>query len=122
MARDPVYARLGATATRLVSRFDQYGVDVLVEVVTQPTNPIDPPIVTTTPRAIKLVARGVSQSYLSSDPNLKATDVMIIIDGDQWYKPDVQDKITLNGEPKQIVRVDRVPASGDPLLYKFFVR
>lgn len=122
MARDALYVRLGNTATRLISKYDQGGVSAVVETVTQPPNPIDPPVVTKTTVPVKIVARGVSASLVAADPNLVSTDVMLIVDGQQAYKPKIGDKLTLNGESKVVVRVDRVPAAGDPLIYKFFVR
>lgn len=122
MARDALYSRLANTATRLISKYDQGGVDYLVEVVSQPADPFDPPMVTLCPRPIKLVARGVSAALLSADPNLVATDVMIIIDNQQEYKPAISDKLSVNGHAKVVVRVDRIPAAGDPVIYKFFVR
>lgn len=122
MARDALYVRLGKTATRLISKYDQGGVSAVVETVTQPPNPIDPPVVTKTTVPVKIVARGVSASLVAADPNLVSTDVMLIVDGQQAYKPKIGDKLTLNGESKVVVRVDRVPAAGDPLIYKFFVR
>lgn len=122
MARAAIYVRADALASRLVSKYDQGGVFVIQETVTQPPNPIDPPVIVETETAIKLVARGTSQSFLSGDPNLVATDVMILMDSQQWYKPTIEDKIRLNGDVKKVVRVDRIVAAGDPSAYRFFVR
>lgn len=122
MARDALYTRLSNTATRLINKYDQGSVDYMVEVVSQPVDPYDPPVVTLCPRPIKLVARGVSAALLSADPDLVSTDLMIIIDGQQEYKPAIGDKLSVNGNAKVVVRVDRVPAAGDPVIFKFFVR
>ena len=67
------------------------------------------------------MARGISSNILTADPNLVATDVQIIVAAID-YVPAVADHVELNGSVRAVVRVDAIPAGGDPAIYRFFVR
>lgn len=117
-----LYDRFRATATRLVNRFDQEGTQVIVRVVTPNPDPTLPPTVDETINPIPAVARGVTGSIVTADPNIQATDIQLIVDTQTGWVPMTGEWIELNGVTRAIVRVDAIPAAGDPVAYRFFVR
>lgn len=117
-----LYDRFRATATRLVNRFDQEGTQVVIRIVTPNPDPTMPPTVDETINPIPAVARGVKGSIVTADPNIQATDIQLIVDTQTGWVPMTGEWIELNGVTRAIVRVDAIPAAGDPVAYRFFVR
>lgn len=108
-------------APRLLAKFGNGGVDVVLQVVTPTPNPLEPDAVDYVREDVKAVARGVSSSILTADPNLVASDVQVICAAID-YVPAVADVVAINGTDKRVVRVDAIPAAGDPAIYRFFLR
>lgn len=108
-------------APRLLALYGNGGVSTVVRVLTPNVDPLLPPTSATAPAEVNAVARGISSNILTADPNLVATDVQIIVASID-YVPDVADHIELNGLVRAVIRVDAIPAGGDPAIYRFFVR
>ena len=108
-------------APRLLDKFNNGGVATVIRVLTPNADPLLPPASDTTTAEVNAVARGISSNILTADPNLVATDVQIIVAAID-YVPTVAAHIELNGARRAIVRIDSIPAAGDPAIYRFFVR
>ena len=108
-------------APRLMSRFDNDGVDVVIRVITPNPDPLLPPAESATSNHVNAVAFGVSGTILTSDANLVATDLIIRVAAID-YIPVVGAWVDINGDTRAIVRVDAIPAAGDAAFYRFFVR
>lgn len=108
-------------APRLLAKFGNGGVKTVIRVLTPNVDPLLPPSEVATATPVNAVARGVSSSILTADANLVSTDVQIIVAAID-YIPTVGAHIELNGDTRAIVRVDAIPAAGDPAVYRFFVR
>lgn len=117
-----LYDRFRSTATRLVNRFDQEGTQVVLTVVVPNPDPLEPPATIETYQDIPAVARGVSGNIVTADPNVQATDIQVIVDTQTGYVPATGEQILMNGVSRAIVRVDAIPAAGDPVAYRFFIR
>lgn len=109
------------TAPRLLAKFSNGGVKSTIKVVVQPVDPLLPPTVTKTYADIDAYVSGVSSSILSADPNLVASDLQVIAAA-VLYTPDIGGIVSVNSTDKRIVRVDAIPAAGDPAIYRFFLR
>lgn len=116
-----LYDRFRATATRLVNRFDQGGTNALVRVLTPNPDPRLPPVVSSDVAAFPAVVRGVSADIAAMDPNLVATDLQVVTDVVN-YTPSVDDVVRINGTDRKVVRVEPIPAAGDPCAWRFYVR
>lgn len=108
-------------APRLLAKFGNGGVESVVRVLTPNPDPLLPPTETSTATEFNAVARGVSSSILGTDPNLVATDLQVICAAVD-YVPKVGEHVEINGSVRATVRVDAIPAAGDPAVYRFFVR
>lgn len=108
-------------APRLLERFGNGGVKTIIRVLTDNVDPLLPPTSTTTETDVNAVVRGVSANILTADPNLVATDLQVIVAAIS-YIPDVGDHVKINGQTRAVVRVDAIPAAGDPAVYRFFMR
>lgn len=108
-------------APRLLGKFNNGGVATVIRVLTPNADPLLPPSETATATEVNSFARGVSSNILTADPNLVATDVQVIVAAVD-YVPTVAAHIELNGARRAIVRVDAIPAAGEPAIYRFFVR
>ena len=122
MAASPIYSRFKSVASRLITRFDQDGFDVVIEASTPNPDPLYPPTVTTTDQRYRAVARGTSEQLRSSDPQLEDSTITVIIDSDQGYVPNAADHVKIDGKAMAIIRVDPIPAMGPICAYKFYLR
>lgn len=109
------------TAPRLLAKFGNGGVKTVIQVVVQPVDPLLPPTVTPTYTDIDAHVKGVSASILTADPNLVASDLQVISAAIS-YTPAVGDVVKINATDRRVVRVDAIPAAGDPAIYRWFVR
>ncbi len=109
------------TAPRLLAKFGNGGVRTTIQVIVQPVDPLLPPTVTKTYADIDAYVSGVSSRILSADPNLAASDLQVI-SAAVSYTPDVGDIVNVNSQDRRVVRVDSIPAAGDPAVYRFFLR
>lgn len=108
-------------APRLLTRFDNGGVEAVVRAVTPNPDPLLPPVVVDTSAPIKAVARGASAQFVEADPNLVASDLQVIVAATD-YTPVVGGTVEVNGKAMRVIRLDAIPAAGDPAAYRFFVR
>jgi len=114
------YDRMRATATKLLTTYKQGTVEIGRPVVTPGANPWDAPTTATDWTALNAVARGVSQALVDGTQVL-ASDLMILVAVSD-YAYQVSDLIRLDGKQVAIVRVDQIPAAGDPVVIRFIVR
>lgn len=108
-------------APRLLARFGNGGVAAVARVLTPGLTPLDPPTVTATAVAFNCSVRGISANILTADPNLVASDLQAICAAID-HTPTVGEQVEINGSARAIVRVDAIPAAGDPAAYRFFLR
>lgn len=109
------------TAPRLLAKFNNGGVSVVLRTITPNADPLKQPTVSETSAPVNAVARGVAGQYAANDPNLIASDIIIIVAAIDFV-PEVDGMVSVNGEDRRIVRVDPIPAAGMPAAYRFFVR
>jgi len=88
--------------------------------VTPGANPWDAPTTATDWTALNAIARGVSQALVDGTQVL-ASDLMILV-AVADYQYQASDLIRLDGKQVAIVRVDKIPAAGDPVVIRFIVR
>ena len=118
----PLVARFrNSTAKRLLQRFSNGGVQTVLKVTTAPVDPILSPVVTYTRADVLAVVSGVSESMLTSDPNLVVTDLRAIVAAVD-YVPSAGDAVSVNGADRRVLRFDAIPAAGDPAIYIIFLR
>ncbi|MGL5735601.1 MAG: hypothetical protein ACRCYS_12110 [Beijerinckiaceae bacterium] len=108
-------------APRLLARFANGGVQSQTVTVTPNVDPLLPPGEVTVAASFNAAVSGVSGNILTSDPNLVATDLQAICAAVD-YVPIVGGRVTVNGAVRLIVRVDAIPAAGEPAAYRFFLR
>ena len=116
-----LYDRFRATATRLVNRFDQAGTQFIDRVLTPNPDPRLPPAVVEVAEPFPAVVRGVSADIAAMDPNLVATDLQVVTDVVN-YTPSVDDVVRINEVDRKVIRVEPIPAVGDPCAWRFYVR
>ena len=109
------------TAPRLLARFGNGGVSTVVRVRDDDADPLAPPEVTETTAEVNAFAKGISAQMLAADPNLQVTDLRVIVAAVD-YAPKVGDTVEINGTSRLIIRVDAIPAAGDPAVYWFYAR
>lgn len=121
MASELVQRFRSDTAPRLLAKFANGGTQVVVRSLTQPSDPLLPPVATESRSDFKAYAKGVSAQMVAADPNLVATDLMVLCAAID-YQPAVDGVVAVNGLSRRVIRVDAIPAAGDPAIYKFYVR
>lgn len=121
MASELVQRFRNDTAPRLLAKFSNGGTQVVVRSLTQPSDPLSPPVATEVRTDFNAYAKGVSAQMVAADPNLVATDLMLLCAAID-YVPSVDAVVAVNNQPRRIIRVDSIPAAGDPAIYKFYVR
>lgn len=117
-----LYDRFRQTASRLLTRFDQGGTEAVVQAVVANPDPLAPPAVNSTAQPVRAVVRGVSAELVASAPDMALGDLQVLTDALSGYVPVEGAAVLINGHQRAILRVEPVPASGDPVIYKFFVR
>lgn len=109
------------TAPRLLAKFSNGGVSVVLRVVTPNNDPLMPPAVGEVPSGINAYAKGVTAQMMASDPNLIGSDLAIIVAAIN-YSPVVGDMVDINGKRMTIIKTEAIPASGDPACYWVYAR
>lgn len=118
-----IYERFrNVTAPRLLARFDQGGLETTIQTVVPNPDPTQPPAIITSQRPVRAVVRGVKAELVASIPDLQLTDLQAITDADSGFVPVVGHHVLINGQTRAILRVEAVPAAGNPVIYKFLVR
>ncbi len=115
-----LYERMRAVSERLIDRFDQGGTAAVLTVVVPNPDPLLPPAVQSQQQQFKAVARGVTQRMIDATPNVSAGDIQVITD--YRFTPQEGKRVLLNGINRLIVSIEPIPASGDPVAWRFYVR
>ena len=110
------YGDMQATATELLTEFSQGVINYAPKVAG--ANEWDGDTYGT-PIVLKATARGVSARYATD--LIKSSDIMITA-AVFSVEPDMQGKITIDGKPRQIVQITRIPEAGTALAWRIFVR
>lgn len=116
------YARMQATASRLLDRFNQ-GVIVLAKPgsTTPPAQPWEPPIVVSPASyTLKATAKGVSKEFVNGTTIL-ATDIEITAAA-FGADPAPADALTIDGKAVTVVQIMRLPAAGVLVAWTIIVR
>ena len=116
------YARMQATATRLLERFNQ-GEIILTKPgsTTPPAQPWEPPIVVAPASfTLKATAKGVSKEF-SNGTTILATDIEITA-AEFGAEPDPADGLTVDSKAVTVLKIIRLPAAGTLVAWKFIVR
>lgn len=109
------------TAPRLLAKFANGGTQIVVRTLSPPSDPLAPPVSVESRSDFNAYAKGVSAQMVAADPNLVATDLMILCAAID-YQPRVDGVVAVNSAARRVIRVDAIPAAGDPAIYKFYVR
>ena len=108
-------------APRLLEKFGNGGVRTVIRVLTGNVDPLLPPTETLTPTSVNAFVSGVSSSIITGDANLVASDLLVRVAAID-YTPEVGAIVEINGANRAVIRVDAIPAAGDPAIYRFFLR
>ena len=108
-------------APRLLARFENGGVESQTVTVTPNVDPLLPSSESVVSAPFNAVVRGVSGKFIADDPNLVASDLQAICAAVD-YVPVNGARVLVNDVARLIVRVDAIPAAGDPAAYRFFLR
>lgn len=121
MASELVQRFRNDVAPRLLDKFSNGGVSTVVEVVTPNPDPLMPPSIASTSTEFNASVRGVSSQFVAADPNLVVGDLQAICAAVD-YVPAVGAAVRINSKDMRVIRVDPIPAAGDPAVYRFFLR
>jgi len=114
------YGDLKATADRLLVQYKQGTVEIGRTVSTPGAQAWGAPTLTTTYTEINAVVRGVSSKFVDGVMVL-ATDLQMVASiGD--YDPQPGDKIRIDGANVTMIRMDKIPAAGTTVAWRFIVR
>lgn len=114
------YAKMQATASRLLTRFNQ-GAIVLTKTFTAPgSDPWTPGASTPTPYTLQATAKGVSEEFV--DGTLIVSTDLEITAAAFGADPDPADVLTIDGKPVTVLKIMRIPAAGVLVCWKFIAR
>jgi len=114
------YAKMQATASRLLKQFAQGTVEIRTPVVSQTLTVYDAPSIGGAWAALDAVVRGVTAEY-ADGTNILRSDLMIVANADA-YDPTMGDQIRLDGKIVQVLRIMPIPAIGETVAYRIIVR
>lgn len=114
------YSDLRNVASGLLQEFNQGTVEIGRPVTVEGPEEWSPPVTTIQWTRINAVARGVSQKYIDG-VNILATDLQITADMGA-YSPQAGDRIRVDGQEVSVLRFDRIPAAGEVVATRVFVR
>lgn len=115
-----VYDRLRGASERLLDRFAQDGVYASVRAVVPNPDPLLPPAVMDSQESIKAVVRGITADMRASVPDLAAGDLQVITD--YRFTPREGQRVLIADHERVILAVEPIPAAGDPVAWRFYVR
>jgi hypothetical protein len=113
------YARLQGTASALLTKFNQVSIKHWRDGVNTGT-PFNPVVGEPTMVDLKAVAKGVEAQYIQ-ESYITSSDIQITAAVFE-KTPTTADKIDINGNLHEIIRVDRIPASGTVIAWRIFCR
>jgi hypothetical protein len=116
------YARMTATASRLLERFAQGTVTLTRSVPGEPDpdTPWIPGEPTTTTYTLNATVKGVSDKYVDGTTIL-ATDLEVTCAVFET-EPLPSDELSIDGQTVTVVKTMTIPAAGNPVAHKFIVR
>ena len=114
-----LYADMQAMADSMLSEFSQGTIEIGTTSSAAGATPLDAPTVTTTWKTYNGVARGVSSQFVDNLTVL-GTDLMAILQADATAA--VGNLARIDGEIRNIVRVDNIPAAGIAVAKRVFIR
>ena len=114
------YSDLRNVASGLLAEFSQGTVEIGRPATVEGVNEWDPPTTSIQWTRINAVARGVSQKYIDG-VNILATDLQITADMGA-YSPQAGDRIRVDGQEVSVLRFERIPAAGEVVATRVFVR
>lgn len=112
------YARMAATAKRLLTEFNQGSLSAVEVTTTAGAGPFDPPSEAAVSTQRQGVARGVSSQFVDG-VNILSTDLQLMLEATDI---DVGSRVTVDGKPVTVLRVDSIPPSGVTVVTRVFVR
>lgn len=110
------YADLELTATELLNEFNQGEVNYIPLIPAANDWEDD---ARGAPVSLKGIARGPSFKYLSD--LITQSDIQLTI-ATFGQAPTKDGIITIDGTEKQIIEIEQVPAAGDPVMWRIFVK
>jgi hypothetical protein len=113
------YKRMQATASKLLAKFNQGSIEYVQLEQQSGANPWDPVQSNPVVYPVDATATGVDQRYLTdlitqSDIQLNVAVFDVMPNKDGLFK--------LDGVEKQIIEIQKVPATGTTVSYKIFVK
>jgi hypothetical protein len=119
MSEDQLYTRGRATASRLLNKFKQG--TVVYTHPGEPTGPINAPVPgVPVPYTLNAVSSGVAAKYVMPG-YIEASDIMVTTAVFE-RAPTLEGTLTIDGVVKQMISIQPVPASGEPLTWRIFVK
>jgi hypothetical protein len=115
-----LYTDLRNVASGLLREFSQGVVEIGKPVTVPGANEWTPPTTTIQWTRVNAVARGVSQKYVDG-VSIVATDLQLTVDMGA-YDPAAGDRIRIDGKQVSVLRFDRIPAAGEVVAWRVFVR
>lgn len=113
------YGKMQATAQRLMDRFSQGTVYHVRD--GEPTGPINNPVPGVPVKTlVNATVRGVEVQYIQ-EGFVTGSDLQMTVPAFE-YSPVTSDRFEINGSEHQIIRVDRIPASGVVVAYRVFLK
>jgi hypothetical protein len=112
-----IYGKLTGTAAKLLDKFSQGVVEIGTTATIPGANPWDAPGVVTSWQEVDATVSGVSAKYVDG-VNIVASDRQVLFQG----AVDVGDLMRIDGIAVAVLRIDNIPAAGDPVVTRAFVR
>lgn len=85
------------------------------------SDPLKPPVVNKVETPIPAVVRGVTAAMVAADPNLLSTDLQVIM-GPQGESVIGASSLSVNGQDRRVISIERIPASGTVCAVRAVVR
>jgi hypothetical protein len=112
-----LYTKLTGTTANLLGKFRQGTVEIGSTVSVPGANPWDAPTVSTSWQEVDAIARGVSAKYVDG-VKIVSSDRQVTMQGNVG----VGGLMRIDGVAVAVLRVDYIPAAGDPVATRVFVR
>lgn len=116
------YTKMQGIASDLLTRFNQ-GEIILLRVTPGAGPANNPGPATEAPTTLKATARPAKGSVLLAPGTLiKLGDLKVVAKVEAGAEPSTKDRMTINGQKYNIIRFDKIPASGVTVAWVFYVR
>jgi ribosomal protein S10 len=112
-----IYGKLTGTTAKLLDKSSQGVVEIGSTTSTPGANPWDAPTIATQWQVVNAVVRGVSAKYVDG-VKIVSSDRQVLLQG----AVDVGDLMRIDGIAVAVLRIDNIPAAGDPVATRVFVR